>query len=594
MTTAPFMRRVVAWRRTEFLTNCLAWAFYHLVPLSYAVLVKALFDTLSAREHVGYNAWTLVAILASAYATRQAAQVWCYRLFTRYCLALQMFLRRNLLDYVMTAPGSRLLPESPSEAVSRFRDDVGEIIQYAESWTEACGLVGSGAAAIVFVFWIDPVIAAIVCWPLLGMMLLLGRVSPAIRARRRRSREAGARVTEFIGETFAAVQAVKVFGEESSVTERFKALGNDRRDRALADVLLAEIIRSLNNGLVNIAVGVVLSAAAWKIRARTLTVGDLAVFMQLLPRISTVLTFVGNVTGQHQRVGVSVQRIEQLLVDATPAALVTPVARGATDPLPPFVPDSPSAARDRLETLEVAGLSFQHPAGSAGIHDVSFSLSRGDFVVITGRIGSGKSTLIRVLLGLLPRTAGRITWNGRPVHDPATFFTPPQSSYMAQVPRLFNETLRDNVLVGDQSKDLASALEKAALAPDIAALERGVDTMIGTRGVNLSGGQVQRACAARMFAAGSDLMIIDDLSSALDVATEHTLWDHLSSAGDTTTCLVVSHRRPALRRADQILVLEDGRISARGALRELLVSSAEMRRIWHQDEAWEASGCRPL
>jgi ATP-binding cassette subfamily B protein len=589
MTTARFIRRLFGWRRAEFVTNCLARTFFHCVPLTYAVLMKELFDTLSAQERVGYNAWTLIAILAAAYASRQAALVYCYRLSTRYYLSVQMFLRRNLLDYVMTAPGSRVLPESPSEAVSRFRDDVDEIGKYAQSWTEVWGMTGSGVAAIAFVFWIDPPIASIVCGPLIGITLLMRRLSPAIRTFRRQSREAGARVTDFIGETFAAAQAVKVFGEEASVTERFRLLSNERRKTALADVLFTEIVRGLNNGLVNVGVGVVLSAAAWKIGQGLLTVGDLAVFMQLLPKITNVLTFVGGMAGQYDKVGVSVKRTEQLLVDAPPGQLVKPTPLVVAGPLPPFVPESPSAARDRLKTLEVMALSFQYPAGHGGIYDVSFSLRRGDFVVITGRVGSGKSTLLRVLLGLLPKTAGRIMWNGRPVLDPATFLTPPHSSYTAQVPRLFSETLRDNVLVGDRRKNLLFALECAAMGPDITALENGVDTMIGTRGVNLSGGQVQRACAARMFAHASDLMIIDDLSSGLDVATERKLWDHLFSAGEAT-CLVVSHRRPALRRANQILVLENGRISARGNLSELLVSSTEMRRIWDEEKIWEVAG----
>lgn len=585
MTTTAYMLRLVRWRRGQFLLNCLAWAFFHLVPLTYALLVKAIFDTLSDGAQAGYNPWTLLAILAVAYASRQAGFLAAFGLFSRYYLAVEAFVRRNLLDYLMTARGSRVLPESPSEAVSRFRDDAGDVASYSESWIDAWGFVLYGIFAISLLVWVDPVIAAVVCTPLFGMTLLMRTLSPTIRKYRRRTREATARVTEFIGEGFAAVQAVKVAGEEDAMTAHFRSLGHERRRRALADVLLTEMVRSVNNGLIYVGIGGVLTAAAWKIRSGVFTVGDLALFIQVLPRITNVLTFVGDMMAQHRRVGVALDRMEHLLVDAPEGRIMHPAPLDLTGPLAQFAP----APREgiRFEKLEVSGLSFQYPNTGAGIDDVSFSVSRGDFVVITGRIGAGKTTLLRVLQGLLPKGAGDILWNGSFVDDPATFFTPPHSSYTAQVPRLFSETLRDNVLVGDaQDGHLGPALGWAGMGPDLAALENGIDTMVGTRGVKLSGGQVQRASAARMFARSADLLIFDDLSSALDVATERELWRSLLSECEAT-CLVVSHRRPALRRATQILLLENGQISARGTLDELLAASAGMRRLWDEEEDLE-------
>ena len=228
-------------------------------------------------------------------------------------------------------------------------------------------------------------------------------------------------------------------------------------------------------------------------------------------------------------------------------------------------------------------MSFRYPGTEAGIEGLN---SRSDVAISSSlRVASaaGKTTLLRVLLGLLPKTAGEVLWNGEPVEDLASFFTPPHSSYTAQIPRLFSETLRDNVLLGDTHDDhLLPALKCAAMETDLAALENGVGTMVGARGVKLSGGQVQRVSAARMFARGTDLMIFDDLSSALDVATEKQLWQSLLSQCEAT-CLVVSHRRPALLRATQILVLENGRITARGTLNDLLATCPEMRRIWDED-----------
>jgi len=574
------MRRLLTWRRREFVLNCIAWAVFHMVPLANGLIVRAIFDALSGHASAGLNAWTFLAILACSYAFRQGAFLVAFRLFSRYYLTAQAFLRRNLLDHLMTAAGSRVLPESPSEAVSRFRDDVDDVVNYAESWIDFSGFALYGAGAIGVLAWIDPAIAAVVCAPLLLMTLVMRRLSPVIRAYRRRMREATARVTDAIGEAFAAVQAIKAAGREDSMTAHFRSLGEERRRRALADVLLTEMIRGINNGLVNVGIGLMLTMAAGRIRAGEFSVGDLAIFIQLLPRVTNVLTFIGgDVLAQHRRVRVATERMEHLMVDAPAGKLVQHVPLELTGPAPGF--SAPARVGEELEYLRVQGLTYRYPGpDAAGVENVSFALRRGEFVVVTGRIGAGKTTLLRVLQGLLPRAAGEIEWNGVRVEDPATFFTPPHSSYTSQAPRLFSESLRDNVLLGVGSQEhLERAMHLAAMGPDVATFEHGLDTLVGTRGVKLSGGQVQRASAARMFARGADLLIFDDLSSALDVATERQLWDSLGRSSDAT-CLVVSHRRPALRRADRILLLSEGRLIAEGKLEELLRTQPEMRRLW--------------
>lgn len=193
--------------------------------------------------------------------------------------------------------------------------------------------------------------------------------------------------------------------------------------------------------------------------------------------------------------------------------------------------------------------------------------------MITGEVGSGKTTLIRALLGLQPLTAGTIWWNDARIDDPGSFMVPGRVAYTGQVPRLFSASLRENLLLGWPDDQLEQAVELAAFDRDLAAMPEGLDTVVGSRGVRLSGGQAQRVTAARALVRSPDLLVVDDLSSALDMETEQQLWDRITGV---TTLLVVSHRPAILARADQIIVLDQGRVIGRGPLDELLTTCPQM------------------
>jgi len=292
---------------------------------------------------------------------------------------------------------------------------------------------------------------------------------------------------------------------------------------------------------------------------------------------------IGRMLARYKQTGVAKERILKLMSGADPFTLVEHGPIYEKGDLPPVV--SPTRTEnDRLRLFEASGLCYRYPGSNNGIEDIRLSIPAGSFTVVTGKIGSGKSTLLRVLLGLLRKDAGEIRWNDAVIEQPDVFLIPPRCAFTPQDPRLFSESLRANILLGmeDSSGDLEAAIRYAVLEEDVETLEDGLETLIGPRGVKLSGGQLQRAAAARMFAKNPEILVFDDLSSALDVETEQLLWERLFKREDTT-CLVVSHRRAALQRADYTIVMKEGRIEACGDLEELLENNAEMRELWRAE-----------
>jgi ABC-type multidrug transport system fused ATPase/permease subunit len=534
---------------------------YLFVPLVLGLLTQAFFNSVGA-GHAGLNTWTVIGLLVAVQATEAVAGTIFLSPWSPMQQKCHVLLRRNLFAGILNGYGQDGLPVSPGEVVTRFRDDPEMIADALDALADLIGRAAFAVVAGVIMWRISAAITATLFVPLLLCSVVTERLGTRIMAYRTASRAASGRLSSFLADLLEGQLAIKVAGSAPQVVRRLDELGTERRHAEVRDSVFGAVLDAFDVNLGNLGAGVVLLLGAEAIHAGTFTVGDFALFVVYLDALAWLPDEIGRLIGDLKRIDVSLGRMHAVVPSQPLEGLV------ASPPVyPRSVPatEKPRPHRERLVRLEVEGLTYNHPGVVHGIEGVSFVLKRGTITVVSGRVGAGKTTLLEVLLGLLPQDAGRIAWNGSLVQDPSTFFVPPRSTYTPQVPCLFSETVRENILLGQPSSELSlnQAVHAAVLERDLAALEHGLDTPVGTRGVRLSGGQVQRVAAARMFIRDADLLVVDDLSSALDPQTEAELWDRLFARRRGETWLVVSHRAAALNRADQVLWMEGGRILSR-------------------------------
>ncbi|WP_426244234.1 ABC transporter ATP-binding protein [Nocardioides sp. LHG3406-4] len=365
-----------------------------------------------------------------------------------------------------------------------------------------------------------------------------------------------AEVSEIAHESFDGAMVVKTLGRETEETDRFTAKAHELRDvnvragriRAAFDPTLAS--------LPNLGVLVVLAVGVERVMSGATDAGDVVTVAYLLTIVSFPIRAIGWLLGEFPRSVVGYRRAKAV-IDATGSmeygdAVLPSVARGAR--------------------LEVDGLAYSYDHDVPLLRDLSFSVQPGRTVAIVGATASGKSTLTNLMTRLVDPDAGAITVDGvdlrelRPGALARAVATVPQTAF------LFDDTVRGNVTLGADipDEDVWAALRDAQADGFVAALEHGLDSMLGERGTSLSGGQRQRISLARALVRRPRLLILDDATSAVDPEVEARILASLRNAGGDTTLVVVAYRKATIALADEVVHLEDGRVRDRGTHAELL------------------------
>ncbi|MBE9216820.1 ABC transporter ATP-binding protein [Plectonema cf. radiosum LEGE 06105] len=566
--------RMIRYTPRLYLIDAFFWLFIMGLPILPGLIIREFFNTLTGETKYNFSP-TILIIFLLATGLGRVIFIFIGRLTkTQHRFTMSALLRHNLLQAILKRPGAMSLPVSQGELISYFRDDIELIEDNVVGTAEIFNAAIFAFTSLIILANINWKMTVLVFLPLVLVIIVIQQIGKRIKRYRRTSRIATVKVTGLIGEIFNSVQAIKVAGAETLLISHFQQLNEQRRKAVLKDQLFTAILNSNFQNLVNLGTGIVLLTAASFLQQGTsnLSVGNFALFVYYLAFVTDFITFLGEFLASSKQAEVSFERMADLIKNHNSALIVAPQPLylndifGQKQQLPQIktLPQNFSS----LQELTIENLTYHYPGTDQGIENISFFLPRGSLTVITGGIGAGKTTLLRTLLGLLPLQSGKIYWNDYLIDDPASFFAPPRSAYTPQIPQLFSQTLQNNLLLGWEAtkNDIDKALHTSVFAEDVADMPSGLETLVGYKGVRLSGGQLQRAAITRALIRQPELLVFDDISSALDIETEEKLWSRLLDKQNNSqwqpTILIVSHNQWLRDRANQVIFLDKGRIAS--------------------------------
>jgi ATP-binding cassette subfamily B protein len=527
-------------------------------------------DALTDGGEVANAAWMIAGMGLAVIVVRTLSRV----LFFNPGRDMEYRLRRDLFGHLLELQPNFYALNRTGDIVSRASSDI--------SWTRA--MIGFGlmqlvntSVAIVMTGWkMVGISSELTLWTLVPIIVSLSLVQLFLRKLfhlQKRSQEQLGDISDHVLGSFLGVATVQGFVAEKAFSKRLEDLNN----AWLETTMRLALIRSLAFPLLSLAGGaaifLLLFVGGPMAVAGELTVGELAAFAALIGTLLPPLKSLGWMLSVLQRGKAALERIFELL-DAV-------VERPEGDN--PVVQTAGSGP-----AIEVRNLDFTYPDDPERpvLSGVNLSVAAGSVVGIFGRTGAGKSTLLRLLSRLYDPEAGTIYVDGDDITSLERSAWRTRLAVAPQRPFLFSENIADNIGLG-ASPD-ASAIERAviaaALKPDIEVMPKGLKTVVGQRGIMLSGGQRQRVALARALIRDADLVLLDDVLSAVDHGTESTLIESLQSAGEhrdvPPTIFIVSHRISALRNADSIVVLEDGQVVDQGTHAQLIERPGVYQDVW--------------
>jgi ATP-binding cassette subfamily B protein len=487
---------------------------------------------------------------------------------------IEVDLRAHFFRHLLTLDASFYDRNRTGDLMSRATNDTlavrqaaGPAVMYAVN--TAVGFV----LAIAVMFWISPRLTRITMIPMLllpPLVIVFGRI---IHRRFEQIQEHFSTMSTMVQENLTGVRIVRAYGQEADQARQFDAMNTEYRNRNVRLARASGLFHPLLQLISGVAMLMVLWFGGREVMVGRITVGDLVAFFFYLGLLIWPMIALGRVVNLFQRGAASMGRLNTILeTDSTIA-----------------VPTAPVSVTDVRGEVQFKDVSFRYPGTDRLVlENATFRVRAGETVAVVGPTGSGKSTLISLLARIRDSSSGEILLDGVPLtrYDPTELRR--VIGVVPQDPFLFSETIEENIGLGlpdlvfptaadirpieDPDEAITEAAKIAQLHDSILDFPRQYGTLLGERGINLSGGQKQRATLARAVARNPKILVLDDALSAVDTHTEAKILEDLRRVMGGRTSFIISHRVSAVMGADQILVLNEGRIVERGTHPQLLAA----------------------
>ncbi len=467
--------------------------------------------------------------------------------------------RQDLFDHMVTLTANDLAGIRTGDIMSRSVADLEAVrMLLGPSFMYVMQAAVIVPAALGVIFWVDPFVCLTMLVPFSGLALAVWISAGPTQHWSQEVQERVAELSVVAQENYSGIRVVKAFATEALSGDVFKQMGQAFLHANVRLATIRGMTWSSISAIKELALLVVLGVGGWRLVVGAISYGDILLFVELLAATFWPLIAIGWMLGLYTRAKSGAQRMDEIFA------------------LQPSVAESPqpTALPEVRGELTVRHLDFAYDT-TAVLADISLHVPAGTSLGITGRTGSGKSTLVKLMARLIEPPPGTVFLDGHDVRDVALDDLRHAVGVVPQDTFLFSETIRENIAFAGEHIDHDAVETVAGIAQvdkDIAEFTDGYDEMLGERGVTLSGGQRQRTAIARTLAADTPVLILDDCLSAVDSVTEQAILGGLRETLRDRTAVIVSHRVAALALADQIIVLDEGRVAESGSHAELIAA----------------------